>query len=286
MTYRINVLVDWGKAFVDENGSFYCGTTDEHKKKAAAILDTKPDLVIEYSDLHALKTPEFMTNGGLYPIHNLIRREWDEAKKIPGYEKSSTSPELTDIIGDKLKDRKTGIIAPRHTFFQNYDGEKQEDIRPIYGINDVIDTFKKPLLNPQDFLNGNVTHVIQTKYHKSGTIERATEWMGEYEGVPTKQLTINSLLRQKYGLGEDLEFVFTGVVTGICLGQTAEGTKDEFPRAKVTIVSDACKHLVGEQFGLRDDKHGDEASLARFAQMGIEYISTEKYLARFNEVRK
>jgi nicotinamidase-related amidase len=282
MTYRINVLVDWGKAFVDENGSFYCGTTDEHKHKAAAILDTKPDLVLEYSDLHALNTPEFNTNGGLYPVHNLIRRHWELAKTIPGYDQKNTSPELTDIIAEKLKDRTAGIIAPRHTFFQNYNGEKVEDIKPIYVLDDVVDTFRKPLLNPTEFLNGNVNHVIQTKYHKSGTIERATEWMGSYEGVPTQQLTITSLLRQKYGLGEELEFVFSGVVTGICLGQTAEGMKDEFPRAKVTIISDACKHLVGKQFGLRDDAHGDEASLARFAQMGIEYITVDKYLEKMD----
>src|SRR3989344_1474325 len=64
-------LIDWSKSFVDDNGSFYCGTTEEQKRNAAAIVEIA-DLVINTTDLHPVNAPEFNTNGGLYPSHNLV----------------------------------------------------------------------------------------------------------------------------------------------------------------------------------------------------------------------
>ena len=69
---KINVLVDWGKSFVDENGSFYSGTTEEQKDNAVKI-NKNSDLTILLTDVHSRDNPEFIVNGGIYPTHNLVK---------------------------------------------------------------------------------------------------------------------------------------------------------------------------------------------------------------------
>jgi hypothetical protein len=63
---RVCNLIDWSKSFVDENGSFYCGTTDEQKRNAAEIIE-RAEMVIATMDLHPVSAPEHAVNGGLNP---------------------------------------------------------------------------------------------------------------------------------------------------------------------------------------------------------------------------
>ena len=73
-TIIIANLIDWSKSFTDQNGTFYCGATDEQKEKITEILEIA-DLVINTTDLHPGNAPEFNINGGLYPGHNMALPE-------------------------------------------------------------------------------------------------------------------------------------------------------------------------------------------------------------------
>jgi len=275
MTYNINVLVDWGKAFVDTNGSFYCGTTEQQKDNAALIA-RKSDLLLYLGDVHTRSSSEFNVNGGLYPAHNLVKKDWHDLDQLGIAPSKTASPELTDKIKAVANERYGGLIVPRHVFFQDYNGG--EVCQPDFTFEDVEQTFGLKRLDCKEFLDGKVNYVLNAKHMNNGAALQATQWLGSVEGVPEVEMSIFSLLKQKYGLGKDLKFDITGVVMGICVYQTATGIRQLFPYAEINVIADACTHLVYPPLGISSEKQGNEVSLAMFKQMGINYISTQEYL--------
>ncbi|PIZ50595.1 hypothetical protein COY27_06650 [Candidatus Woesearchaeota archaeon CG_4_10_14_0_2_um_filter_33_13] len=276
MRKRINVLVDWGKAFVNLNGSFYCGTTEAQKDRAAEVLSTS-DLVLYLSDVHSRTSSEFTVNGGLYPAHNLVQKHWKNLEDLAVEPGKDVSPQLTEKLYDLVKDKRSGLIVPRHVFLQDYNGEKNP--QPAFTINEVSETFGvTPLYDPRRFLDGEIDYVVNAKHLFDGTRTNALSWLGSIPGVPDLDMNVFSLLKQKYGQGEDLEFDFTGVVTGICLYQSASGTKQLFPRSTVNIISDAATHLVYAPLGIESEDMGNIVARKMCQQVGVNYISTAEYL--------
>ncbi len=275
--YTINVLVDWGKAFVNSNGSFYCGTTEEQKDNAIMIArDT--DLILYLTDVHTRTSSEFIVNGGLYPAHNLIKRDQYSLEQLGVEAGKTVSPELTEKLQELVKYRKSGLIVPRHVFFQDYNGETEP--KPAFTFQDVEDTFSVKKLDSKDFLEGKVDYVINAKHMFNGAALQATNWLGHVEGVPDLEMNIFSLLKQKYGQGNGLRFDITGVVMGICIYQTGSGIKQLFPKAEVNVIADACTHLVYAPLGIADEDTGNLVAKKMCQQVGINYLSTKEYFGK------
>jgi len=270
MTKKINVLVDWGQAFVDQDGSFYCGTTEPQKDHAVKIAKDA-DLIVYLSDVHTRTSSEFTTNGGLYPAHNLIKKDQYNLEQL-GAQGKNVRPQLTAKLYHLVKDKNSGLIVPRHVFFQDYNGEKNP--QPAFSLKDIEETFGVKRLNEQEFLDGKIDYVINAKHNFDGTRLNPFNFAGEISGVPNLETNVFSLLQQKYGQGEELEFDLTGVVMGICIYQSSSGIKQFFPKAKVNIIADACTHLVYAPLGISDEDIGNLVAKKMCQQVGINYLST------------
>ncbi len=270
----INVLVDWGKSFVDENGSFYCGTTEEQKNNAVRINE-RADLTLFLTDVHPRDSSEFISNGGLYPAHNLVKGDEYNLEELDVQPGQTTSPQLTDKLLQSVQGKSSGLIVPRHVFFQNYEGGKP---RPAFSFEDVEDTFGVQRLDPEDFLEGKIEYVINAKHMFNGSATQATDFLGEVSGVPSAEMNVFTLLKEMYGQGEELSFDITGVVMGICVYQTGSGIRQMFPKADINIIADAATHLVYEPLGFDTEQSADDAARRMCQQVGINYITTAEYL--------
>lgn len=276
MVRKINVLVDWGESFVDQNGSFYCGTTDEQKERAADIV-SYADLVLYLSDLHTRSSSEFQVNGGLYPAHNLQKKDWRSLDNLGVSPEKSVSPQLTERLHSLVKDRRSGLIVPRHVFFQDYNNEMRPT--PAFFLRDVEETFAVTCLDEQSFRDGKIDYVVCAKHMFNGAGLQSTGFLGHFPGVPDEDKNVFSLLKQQYGQGHDLQFDVTGVVMGICIYQTASGIKQLFPKAGVNVIADACTHLIYAPLGIPDEETGNSVAKRMCQQVGINYLSTEEYKA-------
>lgn len=272
----IQNLVDWGKSFVDANGSFYCGTTDEQKDVAAKVA-ASADLWIYLSDVHTRHSSEFLANGGLYPAHNLVRRDWHDLEKLGVGNGKTVSPELTDMLQEIVKGKPSGLIVPRHVFFQDYDGI---NTKPPFSYHDVEETFGVKRLDAARFLDGEVKYVINAKHMFNGAATQSTDWIGHVEGIPDREISAYTLLRQKYGKGSGLVINHTGVVTGICVYQTASGVRQIFPNAEINIIADGATHLLGPEFGFGNEKEAYDAMKGMCTQVGVNYITSREYIGR------
>jgi hypothetical protein len=159
-----------------------------------------------------------------------------------------------------------GLIVPRHVFFQDYNGGAKID--PAFTYEQVVETFKvQPLVylsylfvficifsfsSASEFLEGHYKCIVNAKHMYNGAGLQSTEWMGDVKGVPRIEMNSLTLLKQVFGLGENLEIYFTGTVTGICVYQTATNTKQLFPKAKVAVVTDGCTQIFSEGLGISD----------------------------------
>ncbi len=275
MNMKINVLVDWGRAFVDTNGSFYSGTTEQQKDHALAIA-TNADQLIHLCDVHTRTSSEFIVNGGLYPAHNLIERDQHDLEALMVPEGKTVSPQLTEKLYDFVKEKESGLVVPRHVFFQDYNGEAHP--QPAFTFENVEKTFGVRRLNEEEFLDGKIFYVLNAKHHFDGTRTNPFGWVGEIEGVPNTEENIFSLLKKKYGLGQGLEFDVTGVVMGICVYQSASGLKQLFPKATVNVYADACTHLVYAPLGIPDEDTGNLVAKKMCQQIGVNYLTTPEYL--------
>ncbi len=270
----IQNLVDWGKSFVDEDGSFYCGTTEEQKDIAAKIAKSG-DLWIYLTDVHTRGSSEFAVNGGLYPAHNLIDRDFYGLDKLGVEEGKTVSPRLTKKLHAIVKDKPSGLIVPRHVFFQDYDGRIQA---PPFSYQDVEDTFGVKRLDETALLDGETKYVINAKHMFNGAASQPTGWAGYIEGIPQEEMNVFALLKKKYGQGRDLIINHTGVVMGICIYHTASGVKQIFPKAEVNIIADGATHLLGQQFGFKNEREADRAVRGMCRQIGVNYINCSEYL--------
>jgi hypothetical protein len=274
---RINTYVDFSKSFTDKNGSFYCGTTDLQKENAIKINEGA-DETIYFVDVHSKFSPEFIFNGGKYPAHHLLSKDEKYKKDLGVLEEQVIDPRLTKSLYDLVKDKNSGLIVPRHVFFQDYVGQK--NFKPSFNMGDVEETFKIERLNPKEYLDGDLEYIVNAKHMFNGTALQATDWMGEYFDVPNNEMNILSLMRQKYGLGEGLQINLNGVVMGICMYQTGSGIVQILPKAEVNIIADASTHLFGKGFGFGTEKEANESAKSMCTQVGINYLTTEEYLGK------
>jgi len=276
----IAAVTDLSKSFVDENGSFYCGSTKEHKENARDIVKAVLDrggIVVYNTDLHPYTSLEFSINGGLYPVHNLPKKFWNEAyDKNPGLENKSLSPELTDVVNDVLKGVKTGIFAPRHVYFQEPDKTKVS-----YAPQDIVDTYGKDIISGEDFIKGDFKYIIAPKKFFDATrlvTDTDTGKDVNVYGVPDIEKNIWSLIKQKYPDSEyDITIVNPSVVEGICTLMTATGQRQTFPSAKIITPSDGVTPLVGLAF--ETSMQSRDACKKIAADMGIEYKTTKEIIA-------
>jgi hypothetical protein len=271
--------VDWGQSFVDTDGSFYCGTTPEQKQTAAKV-SRSADLWLYLTDVHPRTSREFQAHGGLYPAHNLVKKDWPDAAALGIAPGKNVSPEITAPLHAIVAGKPAGLIVPRHVFFQDYNGGRPV---PCFSFRDVEETFGVRKLDPVAFLDGAVQYVINAKHMFSGALLQSTEWMNspwsrelrESEaacGVPSIEMNVFTLLKEKYGQGEGLVINHTGVVMGICIYQTASGIKQIFPKAEVNIIADGATHLLTPHLGFSEQRAADQALHAMCQQVGVNYL--------------
>ncbi|MFH0948967.1 MAG: hypothetical protein V1802_00595 [Candidatus Aenigmatarchaeota archaeon] len=286
MTRKIIVehLVDWGKSFVDLDGNFYSGTTEKQKNTAADVI-RYGNMWIFSSDVHSRTSSEFSVNGGMYPVHNLVRKDWYNLDELGVAEEKTVSPELTLKLQEVVKDKRVGLSVSRHVFFQDYDTESQSrhNIRPCFSYKDVEETFGALKLNQQEFLDGAVPYVINAKHMFNGAAVKSTKWMRNFDYIPSGDENVFTLLQQKYGLGKNLAINHTGVVMGICIYQSASGVKQMFPKAEVNIIADGATHLLIPTLGFCDEKNADDVIRSMCQQIGVNYIRSHEYLGRYEK---
>ena len=279
--YIIN-LVDWSKSFVDKNGSFFCGTSQEEKDNTAKLMQLV-DLVINTTDLHPKSAKEFTINGGLYPAHNIVLAELydgsfvyhitDDAKFT--LDNRTMSPTLTKTLEDALKERNKGIIVPKGVYFQG--GAEEE----VFSPEDVKKTFGERIATPKDFLEGALDYIIAPKPYFDATRVDSDAVLPEskLEGVPKTNYSVYDLIKQKYPESEyNITFINTGVVEGICRLHTSIGLRQMFPNARIINISDATTPLYGIGLGYETPQESRDACRRVGKDIGIGYMSTEEVM--------
>jgi hypothetical protein len=283
---RICNLIDWSKSFVDENGSFYCGTNIEQKRNAAEIIK-RADLVINNMDLHPVTAPEHAVNGGLYPVHNAVK-PWEygpdfvymitpEGEDLR-LEDKTVSPELTGILSDAATRGRKGIIVPRSVYFQG------ESHTPFCTPRDIEETFKKRIISKEEFLEGDYDYITAPKQYFDATRLDSDISLprDDIKGVPQQNFNIYSLLKLKFPPDTyELVFINTGVVEGICRLHTSIGLRQMFPFDRIINISDATTPLYGVGLGYETADQSRQASARVCKDIGIEYMTTEECLNEF-----
>jgi hypothetical protein len=288
---RVCNLIDWSKSFVDENGSFYCGTTDGQKRNAAEIIE-RSELVIATMDLHPVSAPEHAVNGGLYPVHNAVK-PWEygpdfvymknqDDKELQLGDKT-LSPELTGILSDaasasNASKEKGGLIVPREVYFQ---GENQTI---FCHPEDIEATFHQKIITKDDFLEGDFDYITAPKQYFDATRLDSVISLPDVKikGVPTQNFNIYSLLKKKFPLDKyELVFINTGVVEGICRLHTSIGLRQMFPFDRIINISNATTPLYGIGLGYKTAEESRQASTRVCKDIGIEYMTTEECLKEF-----
>ena len=277
-------ITDLSKSFVDPDGSFYCGSTDEHKENAKKIVEAVVNnggLVIYNTDVHPYNSKEFARNGGMYPVHNMPKRFWEDAyEENPELKGKSLSPELTDVVNDSLKGLRRGIYVPRHVYFQ---GEGLMDLS--FEPEDIEKTFGEKILFKDDFLYEDYRYIIAPKKVFDATRISTDIYLGHGVNrvkMPKIEENIWSLILKKYPSNEyDFTIINPSVVEGICSLYTASGQRQIFPTAKIITPSDGVTPLVGFAFVTSQQSRYACKSIA--SDIGIEYKTTEEILAIITE---
>ncbi|MCU0287493.1 MAG: hypothetical protein MUF15_14000 [Acidobacteria bacterium] len=285
---RICNLIDWSKSFVDENGSFYSGTTDEQKYNAAKII-RQSEFVIATMDLHPVTAPEHAINGGLYPVHNAVN-PWEygpdfiymitkKGEKLRLGNKT-LSPELTGILHEAASSSKKnkGLLVPREVYFQGIN-------QSVFCLPaDVETTFKEKIITMRQYLDGDYDYITAPKQFFDATrLDSDIMLPGVViEGVPSHNFNIYSLLKMKFPPDRfELIFINTGVVEGICRLHTSIGLRQMFPFDRIINISDATTPLYGVGLGYETPEESRRASMRVCKDIGIEYMSTEECLDTF-----
>ena len=107
----IAVHVDLSQSFVDPNGSFYCGAGGERLRNAAELAGIA-DWNLYCTDLHPATSAEFAVNGGLYPVHNLVRPLELDLSRF-GLEGKTVSPAPAAALLEAVGSVRTAIYVPR-----------------------------------------------------------------------------------------------------------------------------------------------------------------------------
>ena len=283
---RISNLIDWSKSFVDENGSFYCGTTPEQKQNSAKIIGLS-ELVISNLDLHPVTAPEHSVNGGLYPVHNAVK-PWQYGPDFiynltPEGEKQrledkTLSPRLTGILSEAVSHRYGGIIVPRSVYFQG------ENNSVFCTPADIEETFGQKIITKEEFIEGNFQYITAPKQYFDATrIDSDISLpQDDIDRVPQQNFNVYSLLKKKFPPARyQLIFINTGVVEGICRLHTSIGMRQMFPFDRIINISDATTPLYGVGLGYKTPDESRRASTQVCKDIGIEYLTTEECLEEF-----
>jgi hypothetical protein len=283
-------LVDWSKSFVDKNGSFYSGTTARQKKNAATAANLA-DLVIFSTDMHPISSEENAINGGLYPAHN-IGGYWKYGHNFVYFVTptgkrlalgtKTMSPELTSEIEETLEDRKAGIVVPREIYFQG--GARSPWISP----KEIEKTFGKRIISVEGLVRGDHSFIVAPKQYFDATRldSDITLPRGIHKGIPDVNYNLYSLLKLRYPAESyELVFVNTGVVEGICRLHTSVGLRQMFKSSRVLNLTDATTPLVGVGLGFGTAQQSRDAYVRVCKDVGVEYMSTAKFLRTFRKGR-
>lgn len=282
---RVCNLIDWSKSFVDENGSFYSGTTEEQKWNAAKIIK-QSELVIATMDLHPITSPEHAINGGLYPVHNAVN-PWNygpdfiymitqNGEKLRLGDKT-LSPELTGILHDTAitSKRKKGMLVPREVYFQGVN-------QSVFCLPaDIEATFHNKIITKEDFWEDDFDYITAPKQYFDATRLDSDITLPDLaiEGVPSQNFNVYSLLRKKFPPDQyELIFINTGVVEGICRLHTSIGLRQMFQFDRIINISDATTPLYGVGLGYNTPEESRQASTQVCKDIGIEYMTTDECL--------
>lgn len=285
----ISNLIDWSRSFVDPDGSFYCGTTEEQKANAAKIVE-RCHLVINNMDLHPVAAPEHAVNGGLYPVHNAVK-PWEYK---PGFVymidnlgneltlgDKTLSPELTGTLSKVCSSRRVGILVPRGVYFQG-----EEEI-PFCTPKDIEETFKQPIITKEDFFDGDYDYITAPKQYFDATRLDSCITLPESinDRIPKRNYNIYSLLKKKYPSSRfELVFINTGVVEGICRLHTSIGLRQMFPFDRIINISNATTPLYGIGLGYDTPDESRKASTQVCKDIGIEYMTTDQCLTELDNI--
>jgi len=279
----IGVNIDWSKSFTDPNGGFYCGTTQEQKELTARLMPLM-DLVIYTTDFHSVRSKEFGINGGLWPLHNVAEflKTDPEALGLP--KGASISPRQTKTIDDLVNKSKTGIIVPKHVYYQDGDA-------PTFLPRDVEQAFGEKIITPEQFIAGGFSYIIAPKIFFDATrtvsdyaLPEAKEQMGL--GIPDKDFNVFSLLRKKYPANKyDLVFINTGVVENICRHYTSTGQRQLFPDSRVINPIGATTELAGIGLGFDDRNQVKDACMRISKDINVEYKPVNAIISEIEAYR-
>jgi|SRR3989344_3162961 len=272
----IGVNIDWSKSFVDPNGGFYCGTTDEQKKRAADLMPYL-DLVINTTDFHSVKSKEFAKNGGMWPFHNVAEFRRLNVLDLDLKEGTTISPEQTELIEKAINKTKTGIIVPRHVYFQD-----EDKISFTPGL--VEEAFGQKIITPEEFMGEDFTYIIAPKIHFDATTivgERLIP-KSKIPRVPNAEYTVFDLIQERYGKDNEIVYVGTGVVDNICRHYTTTGLKQKYGTRVVNVIG-ATTELFGIGLGF-DERHQTRIACERIQKdIGIEHKTLDEMLIELGE---
>lgn len=283
-------LIDWSNSFVDKDGTFYCGTTDDQKENATKIVRLS-DLVIYTTDLHPITAPEHNINGGLYPTHNAVLPEQYERDFIysitPDGKKlqlgnKTLSPKLTKIINATLENRKKGMIVPKGVYFQS--GLKE----PFCTPEEIEETFNERIISPEEFVNGEVNYVIAPKQYFDATRLDSDIALPNVKlaRIPETNYNIFELIDKRFPRDKyERVHINTGVVEGICRLHTSIGLRQMFPFDRIINVADATTPLVGVGLGYETEQQSRDACMRVGKDIGIEYMTTEEVLKELKKIK-
>ncbi|MCU0860392.1 MAG: hypothetical protein MUE55_07410 [Thermoplasmata archaeon] len=280
-------LIDWSRSFVDDNGSFYCGTTHEQKENAGRVIE-HADLVVFSSDAHPVSSGEFAINGGLYPAHNVVLR----SEVGPNFEYYATpagervklgdrtmTPALTEDIGRHLTGRARGMIVPKEIYYQ--DGASE----PRFSPEDVERSFGTDIVDERGFIEGAYDYIVAPKHTFDATRLESDYNLPRKVGgeIPATNFNVFSLLRRRYPPdSHELVFVNTGVVEGICRLHTSIGLRQMFKSSRVVNLTDATTPLAGIGLGFDTPEQSRDAAMRVCKDVGVEYVTTDEFLHWFN----
>lgn len=267
----VGLNVDWSKSFTDENGGFYCGTTRKEKQLAAQLMPYM-DIVINATDFHSINSAEFKRNGGMWPFHNVAEFRRINVKDYGLDENTTISPEQTYIIDKEINKTKSGIVVPRHVYFQD---KKHLSFTPDL----VEEAFGHKIITPEEFFKEEFTYIIAPKMHFDATT-LVSEYMltqDKISRIPDKEFTVFDLIEKKYGGKRKVVYLGTGVVDNICRHYSVTGIKQKYDARVVNIIG-ATTELAGIGLGF-EHKHQVKDACQRIQKdIGIEHKTLDEML--------
>jgi len=264
----VGVLTDWSEAWVGENGSFYCGTTDKQKQVTKNAINYM-DLIIYTTDFHSIKSDHFSINGGQWQLHNVAEYKTENPENYGLNKTASMSPQLINTLDEAVNKSVSGIIVPKHVYFQ--DGNIES-----FSPELVEDAFGEKIITAEEFLEKNFTYIISPKQFWDGTRIKGDYGLPKITNskIPSVDYTVFDLLAKKYPSEKyELIFVNTGVVENICRHYTSVGQKEKYPTSRVINLEDATTELSG--IGFSTNQHVKESMKSMSTDLGIEYVKTQ-----------